>query len=125
MIYFCRTYERTIHTSVLRRQSEAYCVAYSPIESKQINHKYFWRDIPCGVKAPYICKHNPDFLGFHRIDDLIIEPVLDVQITAMSLTTCLSLCRATLEISQVAFIIENRCICAKGNFLQVKFLKNV
>ena len=70
--------------------------------------------MPCDVKAPFICKHNPDLLGFHRLIDLIIDPVLDIEITAMSLTTCLSLCRATLEVSQVAFVYENRCICARG-----------
>ena len=114
-IFFFRKYERTTHTSLLRRESKAKCSAYSPIESILINHKYYWRDIPCDLKAPFICKHNPDFLGFHRFEDVIFDVMIDVEISSMSLTMCLSLCKATLEISEVAFTTGKRCICSKGN----------
>jgi hypothetical protein len=54
----------------------------------------------------------PDFLGFHNIANLKVNPLLDIDISSMSLTTCLALCSSLT--SQVAIIAEGRCICSQG-----------
>ena len=42
-------------------------MVYAPLETKYISDKYFWKDVPCDVKAPFVCKHNSDLLGFHKL----------------------------------------------------------
>ena len=42
-------------------------MVYAPLETEYITDKYFWKDVPCDVKAPFICKHNSDLLGFHKL----------------------------------------------------------
>ena len=88
-------------------------MVYAPLETKYITDKYFWKDVPCDVKAPFVCKHNSDLLGFHKLSNLVLEKSLDIRIPSMSLTTCLTVCKAQADPSHIAFILEDRCICAK------------
>lgn len=110
-----------MHNNPLTRQTDSNCMAYAPIESENINYKYFWRNIPCGTKAPFICQYNPDLLGYHKLSNLVVDKTLDVKLPSMSATTCLSLCQVTSEASQVAFILEDRCICSKCKIFSVLF----
>ena len=92
-------------------------MVYAPLETQYITDKYFWKDVPCDVKAPFICKHNSDLLGFHKLSNLVLEKSLDIRIPSMSLTTCLTVCKAQTDPSHIAFILEDRCICAKGKLI--------
>lgn len=56
----------------------------------------------------------PDFLGFYKVSNLVYVPLVDISLTSMTLTTCLVLCNSTSDQSQVAILVETRCICAKG-----------
>ena len=98
----------------MKRQSFASCIAYTPIESTLVDQKYSWHGIPCDMKAPFICKHNPDFLGFHRLDHLVLDVTVNVKMPSMSLTTCFAICHSTPEPSNIAFILGDQCICGKG-----------
>ena len=66
------------------------------------------------MKAPFICKHNPDFLGFHRLDHLVLDVTVNVKMPSMSLTTCFAICHSTPEPSNIAFILGDQCVCGKG-----------
>ena len=90
------------------------CLVYAPLETSGLDYKYFWKSVPCDVKASFICKHNPDFLGFHKVSNLVLDKSLDIKIQSMSITTCLTLCHAQADVTHVAFILEDRCICAKS-----------
>ena len=87
---------------------------YAPLETEDITYKYFWKNVPCTVKAPFICKHNPDLLGFHKLSNLVLEKSLDIRLPSMSLTTCLAICHAQTDASHIAFILEDRCVCAQS-----------
>ena len=71
-----------------------------------------------GVPATYHCltlvtgKSN----GL-RFSNLVLEKSLDIRIPSMSLTTCLAVCKAQTDPSHIAFILEDRCICAKGKLI--------
>ncbi len=86
------------------------------LNSPDRNHafRYQYDDMDCKMQAPYVCQYNPDFQGFHRIEDLTLDPTLDVVIGSMSLTTCLALCHATVGPTVVAVLKGTRCICSKG-----------
>jgi hypothetical protein len=72
----------------------------------------------CETRAKYACQYNPDFLGYHRLEDLVLDTSVDVSgVPSMTLTTCLSLCQATVVPSEVAVLRGQRCICSKGNTL--------
>jgi len=111
---FCRKYSRSTHNNPLTRQTSLSCLAYAPLETKDITEKYFWKDVPCDVKAPFICKHNPELLGYHKLSNLVLDISIDIRIPSMSLTTCLMICKAQTDPSHIAFILEDRCICSKG-----------
>ena len=108
-------YQRDKHNKILIRSTDSTCVAYAPLEALRHEYKFFWKDISCDTKAPFVCRHNPDFLGFHKLSDLELDVTLDVKIPSMSMTTCLALCQATTEPTQIVFVLENRCICSKGS----------
>ena len=54
------------------------------------------------------------------ISQLVIDPSLDIQMSSMSLTTCLVLCQARTDTIHVAVLLGTRCICTKGDF-KIKF----
>ena len=110
-----RKYSREDHNNPLIRKTGASCLVYAPLETKGLNYKYFWKDLPCDIKAPFICKHNPDFLGFHKLSNLVLDKSIDIKISSMSLTTCLTICKVQGD-THIAFVLEDRCICAKGKF---------
>ena len=94
----------------------------APLEKHHLDNlgtsqKYFWKDVPCDVQAPFICKHNPDFYGFHKLSNLVLEKSIDIVLASMSLTTCLTICKVQADVSQIAFILEDRCICAKSKLM--------
>ena len=89
-------------------------MVFAPLEASGLSFKYTWKSVPCNTKAPFICKHNPDFLGFHKLSNLVLDESLDIRIPSMSQGTCLTLCHAQTEVTSVAFILEDRCICAKS-----------
>ena len=70
-----------------------------------------WRLVLLGVIWMFIF---PDFLGFYKVSNLVYVPLVDISLTSMTLTTCLVLCNSTSDQSQVAILVETRCICAKG-----------
>ena len=113
--FYPRKYSRSTHNNPLTRKTGATCLVYAPLEDKyHPNDKYFWKDVPCDVKAPFICKYNPDLLGFHKLSNLVLDKSMDIRLASMSLTTCLAICKAQTDTTHIAFILEDRCICAKG-----------
>ena len=66
-IFIHRKYTRSTHNNPLTRKTSSSCMVYAPLETQYITDKYFWKDVPCDVKAPFICKHNSDLLGFHKL----------------------------------------------------------
>ena len=52
-----------------------------------------------------------------RFSNLVLEKSIDIRIPSMSLTTCLTVCKAQTDPSHIAFILEDRCICAKGKLI--------
>ena len=46
--------------------------------------------------------------------NVVLDKSLDIKIQSMSITTCLTLCHAQADATHVAFILEDRCICAKS-----------
>ena len=105
-----------MNNNPLTRTTGASCLAYAPIESALINYKYFWKDLPCDTKASFICRHNSDFLGYHKLTHLVLEKSVDVMLPSMTATVCLGICKVQSDATHVAVILESRCICAKGNF---------
>ena len=89
-------------------------MAYAPLETGSFNYKYFWKDIQCDIEAPFICKHNPDFFGFHKLSNLVLDVSVDVKLSSMSLSTCLAICTAQEDSISISFVLKDRCICAKG-----------
>ena len=67
VIFIHRKYTRSTHNNPLTRKTSSSCMVYAPLETQYITDKYFWKDVPCDVKAPFICKHNSDLLGFHKL----------------------------------------------------------
>jgi hypothetical protein len=64
-----------------------------------------------------------DFLGFYKLSAMTLVPQVDVDISSISLTTCLALCAATTDPSQLAVVIQSRCICSKGKERTISVLK--
>ena len=119
MRLFFRRYSRESHNNPLTRKTSSSCLAYAPLETGSFNYKYFWKDIQCNIEAPFICKHNPDFLGFHKLSNLVLDVSVDVKLSSMSLSTCLAICVAQEDSISISFVLKDRCICAKGKiFLQ-------
>ena len=114
MTISCRKYSRENHNNPLTHKNGASCLVYAPLETSGLDYKYFWKSVPCDVKASFICKHHPDFLGFHKVSNLVLDKSLDIKIQSLSLTTCLTLCHAQADVAHIAFILEERCICAKS-----------
>ena len=92
-------------------------MSYGPLEGTSFTYKYYWKDVPCETKANFICEYNGDFLGFHKLSNLILDKALVVEFNSMTLTVCLSICKAHNEPIHVAFILEQTCICAKGKLI--------
>jgi len=61
----------------------------------------------------------PDFLGFHKLSDLVYSVSVDIELSSMTLTTCFLICKRSDENIYVAIILESRCICAKGKEKEV------
>ena len=76
----------------------------------------------CPVQQPYFLSIL-DFLGFHKLSNLVYQPLLDLTLASMTLTTCLAFCSSTVDDTHVAIILETRCICAKG--LSKNIVKNL
>lgn len=108
-------YTRQLHNSPLTRSTSANCLAYGILDFYEPDYKFTWRDIPCDLEAPFICKHNPDLMGFHKLSNLVLDISLSLELPSNSLTTCLAICHATADPTHVAFILEDKCICAKGS----------
>ena len=104
-------YSRSLHLLTLVRPSASECLVYAPIQETH-TYKYYWKDVPCNTKAPFICEHNPDFLGFHKLSNLELDVMVDMTSASNSLSTCLATCHAQDQV-HVAFIFEERCICAR------------
>ena len=64
--------------------------------------------------VPLLATGKSNGLGF---SNLVLEKSLDIRIPSMSLTTCLTVCKAQPDPSHIAFILEDRCICAKGKLI--------
>ena len=113
-LYIYSKYSRQIHNDPLARQTGASCLVIAPLETAHFTSEHFWKDISCKMKAPFICKYNSDFLGFHKLRNLIIDKTIDVTMDSMSLTTCIALCQASIEPTHIVFLLKKKCICAKG-----------
>ena len=115
----------------MTRATHGTCIAYASKQTKHTSssddYKYQWEHIPCDFKAPFICKHNPDFLGFHKLSNLVFGDslLLDMRLPSMSLTTCLLFCQATAEPTHITYTLQDRCICAKGTYLSLLFFCSI
>ena len=112
-----RRYPREKVINPLNRKTGSSCLVYAPVQKSELDFKYYWKDVPCDVKAPFICKHNPDFLGFHKLSNLVLDKTIDIKLPSMSVTTCLTICQVQADVTHIAFILEERCICAKSKLL--------
>ena len=114
-IFSNRRYSREKLINPLNRKTGSSCLVYAPVENSELDFKYYWKDVPCDVKAPFICKHNSDFLGFHKLSNLVLDKSIDIRVSSMSLTTCLTICKVQGD-THIAFVLEDRCICSKSKF---------
>ena len=118
-VIFYRRYPREKLINPLNRKTGSSCLVYAPVEKSESDFKYYWKDVPCDVQAPFICKHNPDFLGFHKLSNLVLDKSVDIQLSSMSITTCLTICQVQADVTHIAFILEERCICAKSKLFRL------
>ena len=58
-------------------------------------------------KAKFACSYNPDFMGFHFVQNINYDALVDITLDSMTATTCLAYCKAN-SLSIVAILKENR-----------------
>ena len=92
----------------------AFSTLHSTDDDVHGQKRYMLRDVDCNQKAKFACTYNPDFMGFHFLDNIEYSATIDITFDSMSSTTCLAYCKGTDELSTVAILIEKRCICSKG-----------
>ena len=90
------------------------CIAFGALHSadRDLNSKYSLTDVDCKEKSQYVCSSNKDFMGFHLLENLEYNAIIDVTTVKMTATTCLALCKASE--STVAILLKERCICSQG-----------
>ena len=81
--------------------------------------RYMLRDVDCNQKAKFACTYNPDFMGFHFLENIEYTATIDITFDSMSASTCLAYCKGSNEANEVAILFDKRCICSKGMLISM------
>ena len=82
--------------------------------------RYTLKDVDCKVPSKYACSYNPDFMGFHFVDNINFNAIIDITLDSMTTTTCMVTCKGNPQ-SMIAILANKRCICSGGNFDKLSF----
>ena len=87
------------------------------LHSKDRSHdsRYTLKDVDCKEKGKFACAFNGDFMGFHFVDNINFNAIIDITLDSMTTTTCMATCKTNPQ-SIIAILANKRCICSGGNF---------
>lgn len=91
---------------------ERTCIAYKRHDPGRAS-SFGWMYADCETKGGFICEFNPDFLGYHKRDNIIGEILYEVTHDEMTLTACLAICVGHKETTHVATLLKTKCTCFK------------